>query len=73
MLSSYQEVQDDLIMGDIPMLPADFDGFAVLGMRAVDLMRPTALADRVQDAAEYFFGRVSDLTEDELDDLIGNG
>lgn len=73
MLSSYQEVQDDLIMGDIPMLPADIDGFAALGMRAVELLRPTALADRVQDAAEYFFGRVADLTEDELDDLIGNG
>jgi hypothetical protein len=63
---------DDLILGDIPSLPADEEDLGLLRFCAADFFRFDNPVTQLQDAAGYFLDRLAGLTDDALDDLVGN-
>lgn len=63
---------DDLILGDIPSLPASEADRGLLQFCAGDFIRFDRPAARLQDMAGFFLDRMADLTDSALDDLVGN-
>ncbi len=63
---------DDLILGDIPSLPDTEDDRGLLRFCAADFFRLGGSVAQLQGAASYFLDRLSGLTDDAVDDLVGN-
>ena len=62
--------QDEFVIGDIPMLPWDPESRFTGSLPLFSRRAGAGTADAT--AANFFFDRLADASDEELDDLLGN-